>query len=123
MNNDNPHFRPPHRGNSFSYVLLFALLLTIAYYVFNPGLKPQETQAVEVPISELASEYQKGGLKEVTIESGKVYATTQEAKAIFAIRPEGETLEGLGLSDPKNVTPVRAISNARSVFWASFLSN
>ncbi|MFH0820623.1 MAG: ATP-dependent zinc metalloprotease FtsH [Candidatus Peregrinibacteria bacterium] len=124
MNNNLPQFRPPSRnGNSFSYVLIFALLLTIAYYVFNPKGGPVEPEATEVAITQLAQEYQGGKLKEVLLNGSKAYGTTQDDKKIFAIVPDGERLTDLGLSDPKNLTPVRAVSNERTAFWTNFFSN
>ena len=55
-----PKFRPPQRNNSFTYVLIFALILTIAYYVFNPKNVEEDSRTAEIPISQIVQEYQAG---------------------------------------------------------------
>ncbi len=118
-----PVFRPPQKNGGFTYVLLFALLLTIAYYFFNPQAKTPEVKSEEVPLNQMAQLYQEGKLKEVELKNAKILATTTEDKTIHAIRPETDSLKDLGLNDPKNPTPVRVISTETSAFWLSLLSN
>lgn len=120
---EHPEFRPPNRGSGFTYVLIFALVLTLAYYVFNPQGAPEEAAAEELPINQIVRQYQDGQFSEVTFKNSRIFATTKANKRVYAILPDGETVSGLGLSDPKNPTPVRAISTERSAFWASMATN
>ncbi|MFH1012731.1 MAG: ATP-dependent metallopeptidase FtsH/Yme1/Tma family protein, partial [Candidatus Peregrinibacteria bacterium] len=118
-----PHFRPPNRGGGFTYVLIFALLLTVAYYIFNPQGSATDPQATEIPISQLVQQYQSGQFSEVTIKNSKVYATSKGNKKFYAIRPEGEGLSDLGLNQSGNPTPVSVISTERSAFWGNVIAN
>jgi len=124
MSDFNPHYRPPRKnGSSFTYVLLFALMLTIAYYFFNPVSGTPEPEATEVPLNQIVTDYQAEKFSEVMVKTSKVFATTKDKKNVYAILPDGERLSDLGIPDAKNPTPVRAISTEASAFWANALSN
>lgn len=117
-----PQFRPPRRNNSLGYVLIFALLLTIAYYAFNPQGASEDGRANEIPISTMVQNYNDGRFMEVEIRNSKIFATDRNDKRYFSVRPQGESLKDLGLSDPENPTPVTAISTEASTFWLSVIS-
>lgn len=118
-----PQFHPPKRGGGFTYVLIFALILTIAYYVFNPGQTTEETGSTEVPISQIIQEYKQGQYSQIDIKNNKIYATTKSNKKLIAYRPEGESITELGLNDSNINTSVRVVSTEASAFWISVLSN
>ena len=65
-----PQFRPPQRKNSLGYVLLFALILTIAYYVFNPQGVQEDKRATEILLDALAG-LEMGGIPIATVLSLK----------------------------------------------------
>jgi cell division protease FtsH len=118
-----PQFRPPKRGSGFTYVIIFALLLTIAYYMFNPQKATDDSRVTEIPISQLVREYQAGQYSSVELKNSKVYATSQNNKTYLAYRPENESITELGLNDPNVKTPVTVVSTEASAFWLSVLSN
>ncbi len=106
------------------YVLIFALILTVSYYVFNPGGQPGTTTTEkEIPISEMVREYQDGAYSSVEVKNGRVYAVTKNNETLLAFRPEGESITELGLNDPENRTPVTVVSTEQAAFWMSILSN
>ncbi|MBU0727127.1 ATP-dependent zinc metalloprotease FtsH [Patescibacteria group bacterium] len=118
-----PQFSPPKRGNSFMYVIVFALILTAAYYMLNPTQGVDDSKATEIPISQLMQDYRSGQYTEVEIKNSKIYATTRADKQVLAYKPEGESITALGLNDPNVSTPVTIISTEASAFWISLLSN
>jgi cell division protease FtsH len=121
--NQHPNFHPPRRGGGFTYVLIFALLLTVAYYAFNPRGKSEDTKITEIPISQLVQEYKAGDYKSIEIKNDKIYAVTADDKKVLAYSPEGESLSDLGLNDSANTTPVTVVSTETSAFWISVVSN
>ena len=131
MNQQHPQHRPPRyqppkpgNGNTFLYVLIFALILTISYYAFNPGTAGVTNNTeTEVPISQVVREYQEGNYSQVEIKNSRIVATTKSGDTLLAFRPEGESITELGLNDPSNPTPVTVISTEQTAFWISILSN
>jgi cell division protease FtsH len=117
-----PQYRPPQKKNSLGYVLLFALLLTIAYYIVNPQGAPEDKRATEIPISQMVSYYSNQRFSEIEIKNSKVYGTDKNKKRYYAVRPEGESLKDLGLSDPENPTEVKAVSTEAAAFWMNVIS-
>lgn len=132
MNNlpQGPHNQRPPRygmpgagGNAFLYVLIFALLLTISYYIFNPGMKAEAEVQKEIPISQLVKDYKDGLYSSVEIKNGQVTATLKDSNTtVKAYRPDG-SITDLGLADPANPTPVSVVSTERAAFWAGLVSN
>lgn len=102
--------------------MLFALILTIAYYIFNPQGISEDKTATEIPISQLVIYYNDNKLSTIEIKNSKIYATDKSNKKYFAVRPEGETLKDLGLNDPKNPTEIKAISTEAATFWLNVIS-
>ena len=117
-----PRFQPPKRNNSFGYVILFALILTIVYYIFNPQVATEDNRAEEIPISQMTAYYQEMKFSELEIKSNKIYATDKSKNNYFAIRPEGESLKDLGFNDPENPTEIKAVSTESTVFWMNVIS-
>jgi cell division protease FtsH len=105
------------------YVLVFALILTISYYVFNPGQPGTTTTEKEIPISEMVRNYQDGDYAAIEIKNTRVIATSKGGETILAYRPEAESITELGLNDPTNPTPVSVVSTEKAAFWMSLLSN
>jgi cell division protease FtsH len=120
-----PQLRPPQRnGSSFTYVLIFALLLTIAYYAFNPqGGQTENGQSTEIPISELVSRYNEKEFISVEVKNSKIYGIEKGNKKVFAVRPDTDSLKDIGIPDPANPTPVKIISTEASDFWLSLIAN
>jgi len=118
---NNP-FRPPQRNNSLGYVLLFALVLTIAYYLFNPQTLGENKKATEVPISQMITLYNEKKLATIEVKTDKLYATDKDKKEFFSVRPEGETLKDLGINDPTNPTEIKAVSSESATFWLNVVS-
>lgn len=122
--NQRPRYgMPGNGGNTFLYVLIFALLLTISYYIFNPGMKNDTAAQKEVPISQMVKEYRDGNLQSVEIKNSKVSAVTKSNENITAVRPDGEGITELGLNDPNNPTPVSVANTETAAFWAGLVSN
>ncbi len=121
--NQHPHFRPPKRVNGFTYVLIFALLLTVAYYLFNPQKTSEDSKLTEIPISQLVQQYKAGEYTSVEIKNDNIYAVTKDNKKLLAYKPEGDGIADLGLNDSSNTTPVTVVSTEASAFWMSVLSN
>lgn len=117
-----PQFRPPQKNNSIGYVLIFALFLTIAYYIFNPQGATDDGRATEIPISQMTTFYNNQQFSEIEIKNSKIYGTDKNNKQYFAVRPVGESLKDLGLSDPNNPTEIVAISTEASAFWLNVIS-
>lgn len=117
-----PQFRPPQRNSSVGYVLIFALFLTIAYYIFNPQGATDDGRVTEIPISQMVTFYNNQQFSEIEIRNSKIYGIDKNKKQYFAIRPEGESLKDLGLSDPSNPTEIVAISTEASAFWLNVIS-
>lgn len=119
-----PHFQPPRNsGNTFLYVLIFALVLTASYYLFNPGQVADLPVQKELPISQMVREYQEGAYVSVEVKNGRITAMTKDGESVLAYKPEGEGITTLGLNDPSNPTPVTVISTEQTTFWVSILSN
>jgi cell division protease FtsH len=118
-----PPFKPPKRNNSFIYVIVFALILTISYYVFNPGESGFKEPTKEVPISQLVKNYQAEEYSELEIKNTKIIATKKNGEEVISYRPEGEGITELGLNEPDNATPVTVISTEASDFWLGLISN
>ena len=116
-------FRPPQRNNGFTYVIIFALILTLAYYVFNPQRNTEDSRAIEVPITEVVNKYQEQQLSEIEVKRNKIFITTKNGKSFFAIRPERETLADLKLNDPQNPTPITIKDTETSALWFSVFSS
>lgn len=116
-----PRFRPPNHGKNFSYLLIFILILALAYFITNPsqlgGERPEE-----IALSQLLQEYDDLEYSNVKVEGNKILATTKEQEEVFAYRPAGESLADLGLIDPSNPTEVKGDSEAGQI-WISALSN
>lgn len=117
-----PQFRPPQKKSSLGYVILFALILTIAYYIFNPQGATEDKKATEIPISKMVTMYNENSFKTIEIKNSKIYGTDKSTKRYYAVRPEGESLKDLGFSDPNNPTEVKAISTEAAAFWLNVLS-
>ena len=117
-----PQFRPPRRNNTLGYVLLFALILTIVYYIFNPQGATDDKKSTEIPISQMVAYYQDQRFSELEIKNSNVYATDKNNKSYYAVRPVGESLKDLGLSDPANPTEIKAISTEAAAFWLNVIS-
>jgi len=114
---------PGNGKNTFLYVLIFALLLTISYYIFNPGLKSETANQKEIPISQMVKEYKDGSLSSLEIKNGQIMATTKKGETLVANRPETDSISSLGLNDSANPTTVTVISTAQAAFWAGLVSN
>ena len=129
MNNQHPHpqrprYQPPKKGGStFIYVLVFALILTVSYYIFNPGQSGLPEGQKEIPISQLVKSYQEGEYSSVEVKNGRITAATNTGETVLAFKPEGEGITTLGLNDPNNPTPVTVISTEQAAFWMGLLSN
>jgi cell division protease FtsH len=121
MPTNNP-FRPPQRNNSLAYVLLFALILTVAYYLFNPQTLGTSTKATEIPISQLETMYQQKKLATIEVKTDRLNATGVDKKDYTAVRPDGETLKDMGLTDPTNPTEIKAVSTESATFWLNMIS-
>ncbi len=117
-----PKFGPPNKKSSLGYVLLFALLLTIAYYVFNPQGSSVDKKATEIPISTMIEGYNAKKFSEIEVKKNKIVGTDRNKKSFYAVRPDGESLKDLGLNDPKNPTIVKAISSESAAFWMNVVS-
>jgi len=122
-NYPHPRFEPPQKNRSFLYVLIFALLLTAAYYLINPQQPGALPPATEVPISQMTADYSNGKLEAIEIKGNKLYATAKDGEKSMAYKADGDTIGALGLSDPKNPTTVAIISTEASAFWFGMLSN
>lgn len=120
---NHPKYPSPKNGNAFMYVLIFALILTVSYYVFNPGQTATTTTDKEIPISEMVQNYQAGEYSSIEIKNAKVFATTKGNEKLLAYRPEGESITELGFNAPNNSTPVTIVSTEKTAFWMSILSN
>ena len=119
-----PKYPPPkNNGNAFMYVLIFALILTISYYVFNPGQQAGTTAEKEIAISEMVRNYNEGNYAAVEIKNTRVLATTKGGETVLAYKPEGESITELGLNNPDNATPVSVVSTEKAAFWMGLLSN
>ena len=116
-----PQFRPPQRKSPLGYVLLFALILTVIYYLFNPQGAPEE-RAAEIPISQMVTYYNDQHFVSLEVKNSKIYGIDRNKKRYFAIRPEGESLKELGLSDPENPTEIKVISTEAASFWMNVIS-
>ena len=68
-----PRFRPPQRKSTLGYVLLFALILTIAYYIFNPQDAREDKRATEIPISQMVAYYNDQRFSTIEIKNSKIY--------------------------------------------------
>ena len=121
--NHNKKFKPPQKNSSFTYVLIFALLLTLSYYMFSPGQSGGDTRATEIPISQMVKEYNDGFYSELEIKNGKIFAVTNTGQRVLAYRPEGEGITQLGLNNPDIETPVRVISTETSTFWINMIAS
>ncbi len=117
-----PQFRPPQKKNSFAYVLIFALILTLAYYIFNPQGTTEDKRSTEVPISQMVESYSNQRFSELEVKNSKIYGTDKNSKRFFAVIPEGESLKDLGFFDPANPTEIKAISTEAATFWLNVLS-
>ena len=117
-----PQFRPPQRKSTLGYVLLFALVLTIIYYVFNPQGAPEDKRATEIPISQMVTHYNDQRFVSLEVKNSKIYGTDRSQQRYFAIRPEGDSLKELGLSDPENPTEIKVISTEAASFWMNVIS-
>ena len=117
-----PKFSPPSNKNNLIYVLIFALLLTVAYYIVNPQRAGDEKKATEIPISVMINNYGVEKFSKIELKKDKIYATDKNKNEFYSIRPTGETLKDLGLNDPKNPTEIKAISTEATAFWMSFIS-
>ena len=119
-----PKYPPPkNNGGAFMYVLVFALVLTISYYIFNPGQQAATTTGKEIAISEMLRNYQSGNYSAIEVKNSRVIATTKNGDSVLAYRPEGESITELGLNDPNNNTPVTIVSTEKAAFWMGLLSN
>ena len=118
-----PKFKPPKRNASFTYVLIFALVLTIIYYASGPKGVNDDAGLTEIPISQLVQDYNGGQYSNIEIKNSKIYATTKGNKEYLAYSPEGESIRDLGLNDPMNPTPITIISTEASAFWLNVLSS
>ncbi len=121
MPTNNP-FHPPQRNNSLGYVLLFALILTVAYYIFNPQGAGMSKKATEVPISQMVLLYHDQKLATIEVKTDKLYATDKDKNDFFAVRPEGESLKDLGFGDLTNPTEIKAVSSESATFWLNMVS-
>jgi len=118
-----PRFKPPRQTNSFIYVLLFALLLTASYYIFNPQGLSTDTKTTEIPISQMVREYNEGLYSNMEVKNGRVFATTEKGDMFLAYRPEGESITELGLNNQAISTPVTVISTEGTTFWVNMIAN
>jgi cell division protease FtsH len=130
MNNQHPHippkhpqFKPPKNNSTFIYVLIFALILTVSYYIFNPGQSAMTPAQEEIPISQMVREYNEGNYISVEVKNGRITATTKGGNTVVAYKPEGEGITTLGLNNPENPTPVTVINTEQTAFWLSVLTN
>jgi len=122
--NRQPQFHPPKRTNGFTYVLIFALLLTIAYYMFNPNRGGNEdVRATEIPISQLVSDYKNSEYSSIEVKGSKIFAVSEDNKKFMAYMPDGESITALGLNDSNIATTVTVLSTETSAFWISLVSN
>ena len=121
--NKSPKFSPPKRNNSFTYVIIFALILTIFYYAFGNQQYKMEGQANEIPISQLLTEYRGNQYNSIEIKNSKIFATNKNEESVFAYKPEGESIIALGFNDPNINTTITVISTETSAFWMNAVSN
>ena len=117
-----PQFGPPKRNNSLLYVIIFALLLTVAYYVLNPG-QNEAGKTETIALNEFLQEYENGNYTQVEIKGNKMYATDESGQKILTFRPVGESITALGLNDPQNPTPIIVADTESSDFWLSLAAN
>lgn len=119
-----PKYRPPKGpGNSIIYVLIFALLLTLAYYLFNPNQAALNETSKEIPLTQMVKEYKELDYKLVQVKNGELIATTKKGEKFSAYWPESQSLIELGFFDANNPTPIQPISTAKTTFWIGLLSS
>ena len=58
----------------------------------------------------------------IEVKNSKIYGTDRNQNRYFAIRPEGDSLKDLGLSDPENPTEIKVISTEAASFWMNVIS-
>ncbi len=116
-------YEPPKKGgNSFIYVVIFALLLTLSYYLFSPDQAEAKKQT-EVPITQMVKDFKEGKYEKIKVEGDKVIATAKDGEVYLAYRDLSEGITELGLSDATNTTPVTVKSNTQTNFWISIISS
>jgi len=121
-----PHYQPPknkNNGSTFIYVLIFALILSVSYYIFNPGQQGVNPNEQEIPISQLIRDYHQGVYSSIKLKDGRIMATTNNGDSVSAYKLESEGIAELGLNDSANPTTVEIISTKRTAFWMGVLSN
>jgi len=119
-----PNLKGPKKSNNLIYVLVFALILTATYYIFNPQKSLLKDKTVtEIPISQLVKDYNDNKFTAVEIKDNRIFATSKEEVKFVAFRPTGETIAGLGLSNSNNPTTVTVINTETTAFWMGVVSN
>jgi len=119
-----PRFKPPQKNNSLLYVVIFALMLTVAFYIFNPtGLNQKDNQTTEIPLSQFTQEYNKGEYTQIEIKGNKLIATTSDQKKLVAFKPVNESIIALGLNNPAINTPIHVTDTEANAVWMSVLTN
>ena len=116
-----PKYEPPKQGNNFIYVLIFAGLLVLSFYLFNPS--QTTTPEKEIPISQLVKDYKDQDYESIEIKGSKIIATGKDGKQYLAYRDLGESIADLGLNDTTNPTKVSIKSSEQADFWISMLTN
>ncbi len=120
-----PQYKPPRKnGNSFTYVVLFALILTFAYYLFNPQGGPNGNGlAEEIPLNTFIASYEARDYKSIEVKGDKIYGENEEGTRVYAVRPLTDGLSELGLSDPKNPTEIKVVSTEAAAFWSNVIAS
>lgn len=110
--------RPPRSG--LLTLLVIALLAGSAYAIFNPSLTA--TKAKDVPISTVVEQYRAGEIEKIKVENTDLTVTLKDGTIEKAVRPSGESLKDLGLSDPASKVVVEAVDDSYSGFWLNVLA-
>ncbi len=110
--------KTPSRRNGLSTLLVLALIAASVYVIFGEN----GTSITEVPITTVQQQFAAGAITKITVNGTALTIELKDKTTEKSVRPAGETLKDLGLSDPKSAVVIEAIDSTGSDFWLNVIA-
>jgi len=106
------------RRNGLSTLLILALIIASFYVIFGETGE----SAVEVPITTVQQQFTANEIEKITVEGTSLTVGLKNGTTEKSVRPMGETLKDLGLSDAGSGVIIEAIDSTGSDFWLNVIA-
>lgn len=106
------------KRNGLTTLLVVALIVASIYVIFSERGEP----TTEVPITTIQQQFRAGEIERIKVDGTTLTVILRNGETEKSIRPAGESLTDLGLSDPESGVIIEAVDSAGNDFWLNVIA-